>query len=199
MSDLKKIKDEFLTKLNEKLTLLEINEIKSIFDLESQNKVSNFELENSIKIGNYKIKSAIVGTDKKDKITGTSKAEVLAGREGKDVLQGGLGSDGFLFQEPAPFGKKKADKITDFDSNEGDSILVDKSIFGFGKKFKLKAVRSIKEFNKALKTKYIFVYHEKKGLLYFNENGKEQGLGNGGLLAKLQGAPNLTSNNLEFI
>ena len=29
MSDLKKIKDEFLTKLNEKLNLSEINEIKS--------------------------------------------------------------------------------------------------------------------------------------------------------------------------
>ena len=29
MSDLKKIKDEFLTKLNEKQNLLEINEIKS--------------------------------------------------------------------------------------------------------------------------------------------------------------------------
>ena len=44
-----------------------------------------------------------------------------------------------------------------------------------------------------------FVYDGKKLLLYFNENGKEEGWGDGGLFAKLQGAPDLAADNLEFI
>ena len=34
--------------------------------------------------------------------------------------------------------------------------------------------------------------------LYFNENGKK-GFGDGGIIAILKGAPDLTGSNLEFI
>ena len=36
-----------------------------------------------------------------------------------------------------------------------------------------------------------FFYDSKKGGLYFNENGSDQGLGNGGIAAIIQGAPSL--------
>ena len=39
---------------------------------------------------------------------------------------------------------------------------------------------------------------EKKGLLYFNENGKQKGWGDGGLFAKLQGAPELGSSDFTI-
>jgi len=39
----------------------------------------------------------------------------------------------------------------------------------------------------------------KKGGLYFNENGSDKGFGNGGIIAILKGAPDLTSSNLEFV
>ena len=40
---------------------------------------------------------------------------------------------------------------------------------------------------------------KKKGLLCFYDHGKEEGWGDGGLFAKLKGALDLTSGNLEFI
>ena len=50
------------------------------------------------------------------------------------------------------FGKKQANKILDFNSEEGDSILVYKHIFGLDKKVKLKTVASKKTLKKASKT-----------------------------------------------
>ena len=45
-----------------------------------------------------------------------------------------------MFQDPDGFGNKKADTIKDFDSGEGDLILLDKDFFDLGKKIKLKTV-----------------------------------------------------------
>ena len=44
-----------------------------------------------------------------------------------------------------------------------------------------------------------FFYDEKKGDLYFNENGAGKCFGDGGIIAILKGAPDLTASNLEFI
>ena len=48
------------------------------------------------------------------------------------------------------------------------------------------------------KQDFDFLYDQKKGGLYFNENGSDKGLGEGGIIAILQGAPDLIMNNLEF-
>ena len=57
-----------------------------------------------------------------------------------------------------------------------------------------------KEVKKVLaKQDFDFLYDEKKGGLYFNENGADKGFGDGGIIAILKGAPDLTSGNLEFI
>ena len=39
----------------------------------------------------------------------------------------------------------------------------------------------------------------KKGELYFNENGSNKGFGDGGIIAILKDAADLTTENLEFI
>ena len=44
-----------------------------------------------------------------------------------------------------------------------------------------------------------FLYDQKKGGLYFNENGSKKGFGDGGLIAILKGGPDLTSKNVSFI
>ena len=44
-----------------------------------------------------------------------------------------------------------------------------------------------------------FLYDQKKGGLYFNENGAGKGFGDGGIIAILKGAPDLNSDNLEFV
>ena len=52
---------------------------------------------------------------------------------------------------------------------------------------------------KAAKRKFDFVYNEQRGLLYFNENGKQNGWGDGGLLVKLQGAPELNASDFTVV
>ena len=89
--------------------------------------------------------------------------------------------------------------ITDFDSDEGDLILVDKVIFGLSRKIKLKVVTGKKETKKALGTNNDFIYDNKKGFLYFNENGKDKGWGDGGLFVKLQGAPELGATDFTIV
>ena len=161
--------------------------------------MSTFELTKPVSVGDQDIEILIVGTDTKDKITGSSEGEVLAGGEGKDVLIGGDGSDGFLFKNPDGFGKKEADKITDFDPGEGDSVLVDKEIFDLENKVKFKSVTGKKEAKKASKSDQEFIYDDKKGLLYFNENGDSKGWGDGGIFAKLLGAPELTQSDFTIV
>ena len=116
----------------------------------------------------------------------------------RDFLKGGGGSDGFLFDVKG-FGKKNADKILDFNPDEDDSILVDKGVFDLGRRIKLKTVARKKALKKASKTNNPFVYYEKKGFLYFNENGKESGWGDGGLLAVLEGKPELGASDFTIV
>ena len=49
------------------------------------------------------------------------------------------------------------------------------------------------------KQDFDFLYDQKKGGLYFNENGSNKGFGDGGIIAILKGAPDLTSDHLDFI
>ena len=174
------------------------DQVQSIDDITTPEKVSTLELKEPIALGEQEVETLIVGTDKKDSITGSSDGEILAGGNGKDVLQGGNGADGFLFQDPESFGKKEADTVKDFDPEEGDSVLVDKDIFNLGKKVKLKVVTGKKASKDARNSKKDFIYDEKKGLLYFNENDKEDGWGDGGLFVKLKGAPKLLASNFTI-
>ena len=179
--------------------LAELPYIQSIDDINPQNKISTYKMSTSIKVSGKNLQNIIVGTKKKDQITGTSEGEILAGLKGKDVLKGGASADGFLFNHSKGFGKKNADQIKDFDPEEGDSILLDNDLFELGKKIKLKSYASKSKVKKAEKSKNDFLYEEKKGLLYFNENGKQKGWGDGGLFAKLQGAPELGAEDFTIV
>ena len=119
--------------------------------------------------------------------------------KGKDILKGGKGADGFLFHHSGKFGNKHADLIKDFDSYERDSILLDNVLFGLSQKIKFKSYSRKNKVKKAARSKNDFVYDDKKGLLYFNENGKQKGWGNGGLFAKLQGAPELGADDFTIV
>jgi len=57
----------------------------------------------------------------------------------------------------------------------------------------------IKTKKKLAKQDFDFLYDQKKGRLYFNENGADKGFGEGGIIAVLEGAPELDLDNLEFI
>ena len=100
---------------------------------------------------------------------------------------------------PAKFNKKSAEKITNFNPST-DNLEIDADSFGIDSSATFAAGKNKKAVKKKLaKQDFDFLYDEKKGDLYFNENGAEKGFGDGGIIAILKGAPELTSGNLEFI
>ena len=138
-------------------------------------------------------------TENLDNITGLPTDDAPTSGESNDAITGGEGADKFVFQKPDKFGKKNAIQLLDFDPISGDSIFFDKASFDLGKKIKLKIVASKKALRKASRTNKDFVYHERKGFLYYNEDGKDIGWGeDGGLFVILQGAPELAQSNFTI-
>ena len=100
---------------------------------------------------------------------------------------------------PAKFNKKSADKITNFNPSI-DTLEIDTDSFGIDSSATFASGKSKKKIKRKLaKQDFDFLYDEKKGGLYFNGNGADKGFGDGGIIAILKGAPDLTADNLEFI
>ncbi len=100
---------------------------------------------------------------------------------------------------PLKFNKKSADKITNFNPST-DTLEIDTDSFGIDSSATFATGKNKKKVKKQLaKLDVDFLYDQKKGGLYFNENEANKGFGDGGLIAILKGAPDMTSSNLEFI
>ncbi len=101
--------------------------------------------------------------------------------------------------KPSKFKKKSADKITNFYPLT-DTLEINTDSFGIDSSATYASGKNKKKVKKVLaKQDLDFLYDQKKGGLYFNENGSEKGFGDGGIIAILKGAPDLTASNLEFI
>ena len=107
--------------------------------------------------------------------------------------------DNLIISAPTKFNKKSVDKITNFNPSI-DTLEIDADSFGIEGSASFASGKNKKAVKKRLaKQDFDFLYEEKKGGLYFNENGSDKGFGDGGIIAILKGAPDLTSDNLEFI
>lgn len=158
-----------------------------------------YKLTEPYKVGSIAVDTLLTGTRDRDKIIGKSTGEIIASGEGKDTLIGADGADGFLFNHKGRYGQKHADIIVDFNSYEGDSILLDQDIFELGKKVKIRSFNGEENLSRAQKWKKRFVYDKAQGHLYFNENGRKEGWGDGGLLAILEGVPQLGSDDFTVV
>ena len=104
-----------------------------------------------------------------------------------------------ILRRPIQFNKKSADKITNFNPLI-DTFDIDADSFGIDSSATFTVGKNKKTVKKNLaKQDFDFLYDQKKGGLYFNENGSDKGFGDGGIVAILKGSPDLTSSNLEFI
>ena len=104
-----------------------------------------------------------------------------------------------ILTAPSKFNKKSADKITNFNAST-DTLEIDTDSFGIDRSATFAAGKNKKAVKKKLaKQDFDFLYDQKKGGLYFNENGADKGFGDSGIIAILKGSPDLTSGNLEFI
>ena len=103
-----------------------------------------------------------------------------------------------ILDSPSKFNKKSADKITNFNPST-DSLEIDTDSFGIDSSATFAAGKNKRAVKKLAKQDFDFLYDQKKGGLYFNENGADKGFGDGGIIAILKGAPDLISSNLEFV
>ena len=101
--------------------------------------------------------------------------------------------------KPAKFTSKLVDKITNFKPSS-DVLKIDVSDFGLDRTSSFKTGKNKKQVLKKLaRFDDEFLYDQKKGGLYFNENGSAKGFGDGGIIAILKGSPDLTSSHLKFV
>ena len=169
-----------------------------VLGIQPQTTVTTLQLEAPLVIGSLRITQAVVGTAQRDSITGTNADEAIAGGGGKDKLTGGRGADAFVFEIPGEFGKRRLDSITDFSLDEGDMIVISSDAFDGVSEIRLKTVTGRKAAKDASATNKSFIYDDKKGLLYFNEDGRNSGFGDGGVFAKLVGTPEIGKEDIAF-
>ena len=77
--------------------------------------------------------------------------------------------------------------------------MISRDAFDGVRKIKLKVATGKKDTKNSATKKSTFIYDEKKGLLYFNENQDEEGWGDGGIFARLKGAPELGASDLTLV
>ena len=91
------------------------------------------------------------------------------------------------------------DKITFFAPSK-DKLEIESDSFGIERNASFAAGKNKRVVKKQLAKKDVdFLYDQKKGGLYFNENGAVKGFGEGGIFAILKGSPDLTTSNVDFI
>ena len=79
-------------------------------------------------------------------------------------------------QTPSKFNKKSADKVTNFNPST-DTLKIDTDSFDIDSSATFAAGKNKRVVKKKLaKLDIDFLYDEKKGGLYFNENGADKGL-----------------------
>ena len=97
------------------------------------------------------------------------------------------------------YGKKKADRVTDFKTGQGDQIVLDEDAFGgFGVSFTFSVASNKKELRQASRAGADLIYFETKGYLYFDQNEEGRGFGNGGVFAVLNKKPELDASDIGF-
>ena len=147
------------------------------------------------------LSAAISGESRKsEKVEGASGDDLIAAGKGRDRLIGGGGADQFYFSGEEQFKKKLVDKILDFDSSEGDAVVIAEGIIQDLKDEPLLAFASNKkELKRFAKEEFDLLYLEPKSDLYVDSNGDAKGFGNpsvGGLIADLPNDTPLTESNV---
>ncbi|MDZ8262316.1 FG-GAP-like repeat-containing protein [Nostoc sp. ChiQUE01b] len=163
------------------------------------NNITGFENSNDV-INAQGGNDIIYGLSGNDLLRGGDGNDTLVGGAGNDTLVGGAGADSFVYNTDAAFDLTAVDvdAIADFNSSQGDKIILDKTTFsaiastagtGFSNKSDFQIIS-----NAETSTAKI-IYDAFRGQLFYNQNGSAAGFGNGGLFATLTGAPTLSASD----
>ena len=140
---------------------------------------------------------------------------MIAAGYGKDTLEGDAGADRFYFSGNEAFKKSKADQVVDFDTKEGDQIIIADQIFfnpiitnsvlkDLSSNPDVAVANSKKDLNDMSREDHDFVYYRPKGELYIDTNDAEQGFADqesstDPLIANLDKKEKLTPESLDSI
>ena len=143
---------------------------------------------------------AITGDSRKEEmVMGTGGDDLITDSHGKDYLIGGEGADQFYFAGEQPFKKKIADSIVDFNSTEGDSIVIAEDVINYPTDPSVGIASNKRNLKKLSKEGYDLLYLESKGNLYVDGNGDAKGFGNkfiGGMIVDLPNQTVLTESDI---
>ena len=139
------------------------------------------------------------GGSANDVLIGNHVANRLIGGAGADRLTGGLGGDEFVIDLAGPFGRKYSDRITDFKSEDGDSLRLISAESGLPEVMKISTALSRKAVRVLDQSDHELIYNQRNGYLYFNQNGEKSGWGEGGVFAILKGGPDLSIGEISLV
>jgi Ca2+-binding RTX toxin-like protein len=115
------------------------------------------------------IKAGLYGGDGDDLVDGGGGDDLVSGGRGDDLLRGGNGADQFLF-DTALSASSNVDRIADFSRGDGDTILLEGTIFdavGTGL-----AKNEFVVGNKAKDGNDHLIFNQKKGTIAYDDDGK---------------------------
>jgi len=171
----------------------------SVLGISPQSGVTRVSLPQVVTIKDLSFEQATVGTTADDLITGGDTSDLLTGAGGRDRITGNGGADAFVFDKSSGFGKYSFDTITDFNPKEGDLIAISQEAFGGLSRIKFKSISGKRQLRREGRTKKDIIYDNRKGMIYYDANGKQSGWGDGGEFAKLLGAPTIGKNDFSLI
>ncbi|MEH1948846.1 MAG: tandem-95 repeat protein, partial [Nostoc sp.] len=170
------------------------------------NNVAGFDNSNDL-INGQGGNDIINGNSGDDLLRGGKGDDTLVGGRGNDVLIGGVGADFFVYNSNVEFTTTVVGvdamsttgyAYADFNSSEGDKIVLDKTTFGEIASAAGTGFSNLNDFqitNLAGTSTAKIVYDPVIGQLFYNQNGSAAGFGSGGLFATLTGAPTLTASD----
>ncbi|MDY6805078.1 MAG: 5'-nucleotidase C-terminal domain-containing protein [Cyanobacteriota bacterium] len=133
----------------------------------------------------------LFGGNGNDVLDGGIGRDRLNGGAGNDTMTGGASRDRFIFNTNSAYAQEDlgVDEITDFAPGE-DSILLDRTTFAALQDIATE-FETVTSDDAAATAEGIIVYSSNSGNLYYNPNGSDADLGDGGQFATLTGAPNI--------
>ena len=177
--------------------------ISKVISKPSLDDISSIYQDGDIGFSEYTSETNLANASDPDSIAGTESEVDTANPSNLDSVTG-IGSEvsGAMneihIKAPKKYKNKYANKIRNFNPS-ADTLEIDSNNFKIDDSPTFASGKNKKAIKKLAKKDFDFLYDEKKGGLYFNENGSDKGFGEGGIIAILKGAPELTSGNIDFI
>ena len=128
-------------------------------------------------------------------LTGTDQADKLIGAAGsKSLMEGGGAADAFVILAKDTYSNKTADVITDFSHADGDKIELQGNVLE-SRGVRFKCADGMNEAKRYFSSAKNLIFDAESGQLFLNLNGAKDGVGDGGLIARIKGDAWLAKND----